>query len=449
MAARFTEYLSIHFASLASIAIRAASVGAGFFVAFYIGHYFGPMANGQYALIAQTAMFLSIVAVGGMDLAVVRRFSAAAAYHVPLAPAALLRALGYSLGVALLIALLLQLAGPHMVRTLFHGSIATAGLVILAILLFARTTTRLTAAVLRSQECHFTAQTIEVLAIPGLVASLLALGAIHTLDQVLTATAAVGLGAAAYGIWRSWRFVGVGENALDVTFAALFRTSLPLWGNAIALNIADWYSLATAAAALGVYQAGLFRVSFQIASALSFSAMGVYNVFTARISGAVALGDVHRVARLGRSGTRLAVALVTPAVIVLLLFGRPLLGLIGSEFEQAVPLLTVMVIGQAIYVATGPSGLVLAMSGHERLNFAISAAVTGSLLIVAPIAAHMYGLFGLAVATSLVPVIGNIANFVAVYRLEKINVLTGRYFGPEPADAPALDAVGAPPDPRG
>ena len=440
MTASPLDYLKIHFASLASIAIRAASVGAGFFVTFYIGHYFGPMANGQYALIAQTAMFLSIVAVGGMDLAVVRRFAVAAVRRVPIAPISLLRALGYSLGVAVLIALLLLLAGPHMVQTLFRGQIVAGGLIILALLLFARTTTRLTAAVLRSQERHLVAQTVEVLVIPGGVGLMLLTGVIHTLHEVLIATAAIGVATAAFGIWRSWLFVGRGPEAIDVTLGQLFRTSLPLWGNAIALNVSDWYSLATAATALGVYQAGLFRVSFQIASALSFSAMGVYNVFTARISGAVAVGDVHRVAQLGRSGTRLAVLLVTPAVLLLLFFGRPLLGLIGGEFEQAAPLLTVMVIGQAVYVATGPSGLVLAMSGHERLNFAISSAVTGGLLIVAPMAVHLYGLFGLAIATALVPVLGNIANFIAVHRLEHINVFTGRYFGPdtEPSLAAAI-----------
>ena len=315
---------------------------------------------------------------------------------------------------------------------------------IIAAALFARTTTRVTAAVLRSLDRHLVAQTVEALAIPVLVTLLLALGVVTSLQEVLYATAIVGLTVASFGLWRVLRRASSSPEALDVPFKALFRTSLPLWLTVVALNIADWYSLATAAATLGVYDAGLFRVAFQIGGALSFSAMGIYNVVTARISAAIAVDDIERVARLSRSATRLSVSLLAPVVIVLLLFGDALLGLIGPEFRAAAPLLRIFVIGQLIYVATGPGGLVLAMTGHERLNLLISAAVTGGLLLLAPIAAHMYGLYGLALATASVPVIGNFANTFAVLRLERFSTISGRYYGAKrERDADRLPDVSA------
>lgn len=434
------RHLKAHSSSLLSIGVRAASVIAGFMVTFYIGHSFGPLANGQYALIAQTAMFLSIVAVGGMDLAVVRYFSATQEYKVPLSRRSLYRALGYSLGTGAVIVSLLAATHTWILDFLFHSYMPQHGVVILGAILMVRTTTRLTAAVLRSQDRHFIAQVIEVLAIPVLVTVLLALGVVVTLAEVLYATAGVGMLTAVFGIWRSFRFTSGDPAALDVPFRALFRTSMPLWLNAIALNIADWYSLATAAAALGVYEAGLFRVAFQIGSALSFSAMGIYNVFTARISAALAVGDVARVARLSRSATRLSLVILIPIVIALFAGGEELLGLIGPAFRQAAPLLKLILVGQLLYVATGPAGLVLAMSGHERLNLLISAAVTGSLLILAPIAAHLGGLYGLAALVACVPFAGNVANMIVVYRLERINTVTGRYFGP-PRAVPASAAT--------
>jgi len=427
---RALSYFKIHFQSLASIGIRGLSVIAGFVITYFVGHTYGPLANGQYALVAQTAMFLSIVAVGGMDLAVVRQFSASVAYRIPLGRRSLMRALGYSLGAGALIVVALTAAGSHLVDYLFKGKMPDHALAILSTLLLARTTTRLTAAVLRSQDNHLIAQTIEVLVIPGSVSVMLALGIISGLNEILYATAVVGVCAAIYGLWFSFRRTGPAATSLDVPLRDLLRTSLPLWFTVIALNIADWYSLATAATALGVYEAGLFRVAFQIGGALSFSAMGMYNVFTARISAAVAIGDVERVARLSRAATRLAAVLLTPVVLGLLFLADPLLTLIGHEFRSAVPLLRMIVLGQVIYVATGPAGLVLAMTGHERLNLLISASVTGVLLITAPIAAHSFGLFGLAVVTASVPVAGNLANLIAVLRLEKINVITGYYFGP-------------------
>ena len=422
---------------------------AGFAITYYIGHHFGPLANGQYALIVQTALFLSIIAVGGMDLAIVRYFSAAVAFRVPLGLRSLLRAVGYSLGAAAVIVGLLAITHKWILQYLFQSHMPNHGVVIIAAALCARTTTRVTAAVLRSQDRHLVAQMVETLAIPVFVTALLALGLVTSLGEVLYATAIVGLMVASFGLWRVFRRASTAPDALDVPFRSLFRTSLPLWLTVVALNIADWYSLATAAATLGVYDAGLFRVAFQIGGALSFSAMGIYNVFTARISAAIAVGDKERVARLSRSATRLSIALLAPVVIALLLFGDALLGLIGPEFRAAAPLLRIFTIGQLIYVATGPGGLVLAMSGHERLNLLISAAVTGGLLLLAPIASNMYGLYGLAVVTACVPVIGNFANTIAVLRLEHFNTITGRYHGAqrereaEPPSPPATAAEGA------
>ncbi len=64
------KYLIKHIDSLGSIGIRGLSILAGFGITFYIGREMGPVANGQYALVTQTAMFLSIVAVGGVAIAI-------------------------------------------------------------------------------------------------------------------------------------------------------------------------------------------------------------------------------------------------------------------------------------------------------------------------------------------------------------------------------------------
>lgn len=425
------EYLRAHFHSLASLAIRALSVLAGFLITFFLGHEMGPLANGQYALIAQTAMFLSIVAVGGMDLAVVRHFSATVAHQIPLSRRSLGCVLAYSMGAGLLIVAILAVGGSPLLSFLFGKDLPRNALLILCVLLLARTCTRLMGAVLRSQDSHIRGQSVEVLIIPGVVSLMLVFGLARTLHDVLWATAALGVFAAGYGIFSSLKFTSSAPDALDVPLRPMFQTSLPLWATAISLNIADWYSLATAATRLSVYDAGLFRVAFQIGGALTFVAMGMYNVFTARISAALATGDIARVARLSRSATRLSAVCIGPVVVVLLLFAEPLLGLISPEFERAAPLLRIIVVGQALNVLTGPAGLVLAMTGHERINFAVSAAVTGALLIVLPVAAHFHGLFGIAAIVAFVPVVGNLANLFFVWKLEHINVVTGRFSGPE------------------
>jgi O-antigen/teichoic acid export membrane protein len=431
-------YLRLHFASLASVMIRGLSVLAGFVVTFFIGRLFGPLATGQYALVTQTGMFLSIVAVGGMDMAVVRRFSATMVRNVRISRASMLKAVGYSIGAGLLIVAVMAVGGHPLFARLFGSDLPAHAVTLTCLVLMARATLRVTAAVLRSQNAHIFAQSFEVLVIPTMVALLLALHVLGSLQAILWATALTGLAAAAVALFRAFRYTDVHPDALQVPMKDMFRTSLPLWLTGIALNIADWYGLATAASVLGVYEAGLFRIAFQIAGALSFVAMGLYNVFTARISAALEAGDIYHVARLSRAATRLGLLITLPPVVLVLLFAHPMLQFIGPEFAHSAPLLRLMLIGQAIYVATGPAGLVLAMTGHERLNFLISASVTGGLLFVAPLATYMFGLPGLAVSMAAVPVIGNLANFFTVLRLERINIITGVYREPDEVEAPGM-----------
>lgn len=72
---RARRSLAHHFSALAAMAMRGAGVVAAFVVTALIGRWYGPVANAQYALVTQTAMFLSVIAVGGADLAVTREFS--------------------------------------------------------------------------------------------------------------------------------------------------------------------------------------------------------------------------------------------------------------------------------------------------------------------------------------------------------------------------------------
>lgn len=423
--AHMIALLRAHFASLASIAIRGLSVLAGFWITFYIGHHLGPLANGQYALVTQTGIFLSVVAVGGLDLAIVRFFSATVAHGVSLHLHALWRVLVVNGFTASLIIAILWIGGTPLVRTLFGDELPGHAVLFICLILVARMLTRVTSAVLRSQQSYLFGQTIEVLMIPTAVGILLATGLISTLESILTWTALFGLAAALMGVIWCHRWTTRDDTALTVSTRQMMRTALPLWGTVISLNIADWYSLATAATALSLYEAGLYRVAFQIGGALSFVAMGLYSVFTARISSTIATGDMAQVARLTRSATRLATVMVLPPMILIFLFAEQVLGLIAPQFTQAAGALRIITACQGLYVITGPAGLTLAMTGHERINLLISLGGTGLLLLLAPLAAYTWGLEGLATAVGLTLVANNLVSLAALHMLEGINIMRG------------------------
>lgn len=418
--------LLTHWSSLASIGVRGVSVLAGFGISWWLGNRFGPAANGQYALVTQTAMVLSIVAVGGLDLAVVREFSRTVALGRPLSRDTLARLLLVSLAVAGVLAAGVFAVGGERLEGWLGERLPAASLVVLAILLTVRAVTRVTSAVLRSQRRYVLGQVVEVLVIPGAVLALLLAGLLTTLGSLLVATAAVGVAAAIGGTVAALSVTRGGAQAVRIPLMDTIRTAGPLWGVALALNFGDWYGLAVVAAREGVFDAGLYRVALQIASSLAIVSMGLFGVYAPKIGAAFAAEDPAAVGRLTRSATRLSLVLVLPAAAVLIVASDPILGLLGPQFVQARDTLRILAAGQALYAITGPSGLTLALAGHGRVNLTITTVSLLALLIAAPVAAGWGGIEAVAVTISALLIGRNLLSLAAVRRLTGINVLTGR-----------------------
>lgn len=414
-----------HLSSLLSLAIRGASVAAGFGVTLLIGRMFGPEANGQYALITQTGMFLSVVVVGGVDLAITREFSAAVASRVPIRTRSFLRVVGYTMLIAIALAALLEVGGRPLLHRLFKGEMPDNSLTFLMLIMLSRALTRTLGAVLRSQQDYSWGQSVEVLLIPVIVLALLSLGSARNVEQVLWITAMAGLFVGMLAFLTCFRHVAGSGDVYDVPMARVLKVAVPLWGVAIFLNIADWYGLATVSHMLGVYSAGLYRVAAQVASVLSIITMGLFSIFSPQFAEAYARGDVPRVAHLAASATRLSTLFSFPLAVGLFIFAEPMLRLFGPEFVAGEGVLRIIVAGQAMFTITGPAGLLLAMTGHERVNLMITVVSTGLLVIAAPLAGKIAGLEGIAAGLSAIMIGRNLASLYFVYRLHGINVLTG------------------------
>lgn len=423
---RVVRSLRHHWSSLASLAARCLGVAAGFGVMFVIGRWYGPQANGQYAIVTQTAMFLSVVAVGGLDLAVTREMSRAVSENRKLARSTVWRVLGQaSVGSVGLIALL-AFTGDALLRFIGRAALPTGALIVLCTILLARTFTRLGAAVLRSQKDYVLSQLVEMAFIPLLTLAVLAIGLARTVDEILWTTAGAGLVTAMVAMAAIQRHITGGSEGLKISTATVRRTALPLWGVAITLNLAEWYGLAVASAMCGLYDAGLFRVAAQIAGMLTVVTAGLFGTFVAQISAAVHSGERECVARLAGSGTRLAAAVMLPMAVIGFVFARQILTLVDADFASATTVLRVLLIGQAVYAATGPAGMVLALTGHARINLAITVTATAALLICAPFAAHAFGILGVGAALSAILVFRNVASLLAVRRIEAIDLITGK-----------------------
>lgn len=409
-----------------ALAIRAGSVLAGFAVTFLIGHRFGPAANGQFALVTQTAIFFAVVGLLGLDVSVVRHFAKAVATKTKIQLLALLQVTGLGLGLMTAISLAFWLGGDLIWTSLFGDAVPRELLLVLCILLVGRGGTTLFGGLLRSQHRFTLGQLIASLTMPLVTATALITGLADSVESALWATAFGGLASIVIGAIAMGRHVGRGPDTLAIPLRPVLASSLPLWGVGIALSLGDWYGLAVAAQMLGAAEAGLYRVAVQIAATLQIVTMTVFTIYTAKISTAYHDNDLRAVARHARTALRVGIAAAAPLALALALGSDMVLGFIGEEFREALPLVIILVAGQLAYTVIGPSGLVLAMSGNERINLAITLIGTTLLLVTVPIAARYGGLTGLAACTAGVGLVRQLIAYVVVRQKLGIRIWSGQ-----------------------
>ncbi|MDX1488576.1 MAG: oligosaccharide flippase family protein [Acidiferrobacterales bacterium] len=81
-------------------------------------------------------------------------------------------------------------------------------------------------------------------------------------------------------------------------------------------------------------------------------------------------------------------------------FGREILALFKPEYVSYLPVLLILAFGQFVRTATGPSGLVLMMAGHERLNLVLLVVIAPVSLVLQVLGGLYFGPIGVASAMS-------------------------------------------------
>lgn len=413
------------------MAIRIFGVGLGYLIIIIIGRTWGPEANGVYALVTQTAMFLSMVAIGGLDLSAVRHLSAVEAQQARVSSGALVGLFALTAALILIPIALLAFGGPTILGWIVDGQFSALAIAALAMTLAARAVTRMVSAVLRTQGFFLIGQSFDIVVIPLLLIGILLAGLVASIDDLLSwmivtggASIMLAIGTMLTIHWQRAKGTIAERN---VSVRAIMAGALPLWGVTVSATFADWYGLAVVTAQHGLADAGVFRVVMQIAVAFSIISTGLFAVYSPRLGAAQSLGDWDKVARLVRSATWLSAALILPAAIILAIFARPVLAIVGAEFTVGTIWLQIAIAGQFLFAVLGPAGLTLAMTGFARINFMITVTSLTALLILAPLAASQLGPLGVVICISLLLVLRNLASVIFVRTKLGINAFTGRH----------------------
>jgi O-antigen/teichoic acid export membrane protein len=247
--------------------------------------------------------------------------------------------------------------------------------------------------------------------IKNVLTSLITLVLLYPLVSWLGASGAVAayvIGAvitaiAAWRLWlNTWR-ARVGADipvAHDVSMKSLFRSSWPLYGVAITGLVMQQ----AATIFLGVWgtagEIGVFNVANRVSSLLLFPLLAMINILAPKFAAMHRQGDWEGLKGLARSSSRMLTIFAVPVAVLVAICSEWILAIFGPEFKDGAMVLTILLIGVAINVATGAVAELLMMSGFEKVvsgGVAISALITLALcLVLIP----KYGQVGAAIAVT-------------------------------------------------
>lgn len=175
---------------------------------------------------------------------------------------------------------------------------------------------------------------------------------------------------------------------------------------------------------LSKVEAGSYSIASQLANAVHMGITAVVFVAAptiAHLYHAGAKRDLQQlVSRVGQAN----LVLTLPALLMLLLVGKPILALFGPTFPAAYPILVVLSLVTLQGAAGGAvCGFLLTMTGHEKVAALIigAAAILYAILVI--VLSPRLGALGVALATLIAYVVRAISLGIYVHRRLGINVL--------------------------
>jgi len=146
---------------------------------------------------------------------------------------------------------------------------------------------------------------------------------------------------------------------------------------------------------------GFYQAASQISLLAPLVLSGFNQIFTPMMADLYNRDEHGRLLELYRVSTKWATLVILPVAATAMVLAESLLvALFGSGFESAAVALRIIMIGQLLNVATGPVGVLLMMSGNQRLWMWQAVAALGLNLALNTALVPRFGLAGAAWATS-------------------------------------------------
>jgi len=210
------------------------------------------------------------------------------------------------------------------------------------------------------------------------------------------------------------------EEKSPISNKKLIRTAFPMMLSTSILLIMSWAD----SVIIGIFKAeseiGIYNVAIRLAMISGLVLGAINSIVAPKLSEAYNNGRKKEFALIVRQSTRVIFFSSLPILIFLIIFPEFLLSCFGSEFLIGKTTLYVLLVGQIINAFSGSVGVIMQMTGRERLfqNILLVALIIniGMNFLLIP----TYGIIGAAIASSTSIVFWNLISVAFIYKEHKV-----------------------------
>lgn len=414
-----------------SFVVKLAHATGSFFVTLLLARLAGAEIVGQFALAIATATLVGMVPLAGMDVIALRTVSGDLRQGQTGAARGSWRWFVGRTALAALLVMLLFLAAVLLSPLAEQLQADRQAILAAAIGIFSAPIFRLSIHGIRALGLPVHGQAFE--ALPSMMLALIMLG-LAMANSVPPLWLVVGLMVAGQLLAtliaqllfrhrsRGWQEAILPDRAQRRAFR---MAGLPMMGVILLHQFSDWFILAATTSLASAADTGAFRAALQIMTLVTVVAITADTYVAPRIGGDLRSGQSALAWRRHRRATLLTVALASPILLLALLVPQwVLVTLFGGEFVSAAPALRIMAIGLLVRSLAGPSGTMMVMAGHERIQFVLALVAASVQVALSLLLIPRLGLTGAAIAYAVTISFRSIASLVLARHLIRPAVTT-------------------------
>ncbi|WP_223032321.1 flippase [Hanstruepera marina] len=194
----------------------------------------------------------------------------------------------------------------------------------------------------------------------------------------------------------------------------IFNISYPmLFSNSFALLL-GWVNVLLLGYFISEFGVGIYDSAEKLAALSNLALIAVNSIAAPKFAEAHSKDNIHELKAVMQKSTKMIFFITAPLLLILIVFGKPVLGLYGSEFIVGYWCLVFLCLGRFISSISGSVGYLLQMTGQQKTfqNVVFLAFIIN--LILSLILIPRFGILGAAVSKCIAIVFWNVTLVIII-----------------------------------